>query len=134
MRNELIKLREEIKTLSSKIRIDKLNYKDVQRVYSKFTKENPICNSYHSQSVRSVEWAELRPKYNEISKEQFESWINLSSERELPREMHVAYSMLRGRTIEQIEPKVRKGNELDMHAVEEIIKQYSQELLNKEIA
>jgi hypothetical protein len=41
---------------------------------------------------------------------------------------HVAYCLLRGRTYEQIEPKVREGNELDMGKVEKIMEGVRNEL------
>jgi hypothetical protein len=41
------------------------------------------------------------------------------------RQKHIAYSMMRGRSYEQIEPKCREGNEPDMDLIRRIIDEYS---------
>ena len=41
------------------------------------------------------------------------------------RHKHIAYSMMRGKTYEQIEPKCREGNEPDHKLIQEIIDAYS---------
>ena len=41
------------------------------------------------------------------------------------RHHHIAYCMLRGKTYEQVEQKVRDGNEPDMGLVESIMSNYS---------
>lgn len=41
------------------------------------------------------------------------------------RHRHIAYCMLRGKTYEEIEPKVRDDNEPDMGLVESIMSNYS---------
>ena len=41
------------------------------------------------------------------------------------RHKHIVYSMMRGRTYEQIEPKCRKGNEPDQKLLQEITSEYS---------
>ena len=40
------------------------------------------------------------------------------------RYRHIAYCMLRGKTYEQIEPKVREGNAVYMNRIEEIMREY----------
>jgi cytochrome c551/c552 len=40
------------------------------------------------------------------------------------RHRHIAYSIMRGRTYEQIEQKCRKGNSPDQNLIQEIIRAY----------
>jgi hypothetical protein len=40
------------------------------------------------------------------------------------RHRHIAYSMMRGRTYEQIEAKCREGNSPDQNLIQEIIRAY----------
>jgi hypothetical protein len=40
------------------------------------------------------------------------------------RHKHIAYSMMRGRSYEQIEPKCREGNEPDQNLIQEILRAY----------
>tara|TARA_R110000824_G_scaffold218435_2_gene405061 strand:+ start:8851 stop:9162 length:312 start_codon:yes stop_codon:yes gene_type:complete len=40
------------------------------------------------------------------------------------RNKHIAYCLLRGRTIEQIEPTTRKGNEPNMPAIKRLMSKY----------
>jgi len=42
------------------------------------------------------------------------------------RHKHIAYSMLRGRTYEQIEPKCHENNKPNMDFVKEIMDEYSE--------
>jgi len=42
------------------------------------------------------------------------------------RHKHIAYSLMRGRSYEQIEPKCREGNEPNKDLIQEIIDEYSQ--------
>jgi len=44
------------------------------------------------------------------------------------RHKHIAYSMLLGRTMEQIEPKVREHNEPSMATVKRLMDQYKPEV------
>lgn len=50
-------------------------------------------------------------------------WTNHSKKR-ICRHKHIAYSMMRGRTYEQIEAKCRKGNSPDQNLIQEIIRAY----------
>ena len=43
------------------------------------------------------------------------------------RHRHIAYSLMRGRTYEQIEPKCAEGNEPDMNLVRSITNEYRKE-------
>jgi hypothetical protein len=55
------------------------------------------------------------------------------SDKRVHRLFHIAYSMLRGKTYEQIEQRVHKGNELtnyDFKQIEEIKNEYSKPVEN----
>lgn len=49
----------------------------------------------------------------------------LSHEKRTFRHRHIAYCLLRGRTMEQIECKVRQNNEPNMKIVEDYMRQFS---------
>ena len=51
-------------------------------------------------------------------------WTNHSKKR-ICRHKHIAYSMMRGRTYEQIEAKCRKDNRPDMDLIQRIIGEYN---------
>lgn len=51
----------------------------------------------------------------------------LVGKRRTHRHKHIAYSMMRGRTYEQVEPKCAEGNEPNMDLVRRIMDEYSKE-------
>lgn len=74
---------------------------------------------------------DLHNQKHEISKTQKEGKVagllqcNLIYMKRDYRYKHIAYSLIRGRTYEQIETKCRKGNEPDQKTIQRIIDEYA---------
>lgn len=88
-----------------------------------------VRNIHTLKAEQKVRAAEIRADKATIKKTQRENgsgsaadlqWFILKKKRDY-RHVHIAYSMLRGKTYEQIEPKCRKGNEPDQELIREII-------------
>lgn len=84
---------------------------------------------------------EFRSQQSKISKEKMDSWgtpeerdffskhwkldSSLNTIKFKFRHMHIAYCLLKGRTYEQIEPKVREHNEPNWDIIKEYQNEYS---------
>lgn len=102
MKTELLKLKTELKALANIIKAVKPNLRQDQ---SDFDKKYPQRNNYEQYKILS--------KDEEFNTQQKEVWNNYSifgNAYQEFRAKHIAYCLLRGRTIEQIEPKLRDPN------------------------
>jgi hypothetical protein len=66
----------------------------------------------------------IRKLKSERKKSEFGYVRGLSSEQRTFRHKHIVYCLLRGRTMEQIEPKVREGNEPSEYLINRYRGQY----------
>lgn len=111
MKTQLLKMKAELKVLASTIKTVKSNTRHDQ---SDFDKKYPLRHVWEQYKVLS--------KIPEFTQEQKEVWINysnLSTARFEYRSKHIAYCLLRGRTLEQIEPKLRNPNDYHHRGVRE---------------
>jgi hypothetical protein len=67
----------------------------------------------HKEYQRTDEWSGTERTRRELYKAQYEF-----------RHKHISYCMIRGRTYEQIEPKVREGNEPNKTHLSNLLEQY----------
>ncbi len=107
MKTQLVKMKAELKVLASTIKTVKFNLRNDQ---SAFDKKYPQRHDWDQYKILS--------KNEEFGKQQREVWnnySNYSNAYEEYRAKHIAYCLLRGRTMEQIEPKLRDPNSF-LHA------------------
>jgi len=101
--SKIKQFKQELKILAAQLKDSKIQFKDCQRK-----------DDYYF--VKYKEWAEA----NKLSK-YFNFPVHLADNY---RHKHIAYCLLRGRTYEQIENKVREGNEPDFTKIEKIMQEY----------
>lgn len=103
MKEQLKKMKEELKELAQQIKTLKPEYRQSQRACSKADPKDP--------------------KLGEIWRNSYLKQMNLQEARSVFRLKHIAYCLLRGRTIDQIENKNREGNAPNMKWVNHYIKE-----------
>lgn len=107
MRIHILKLKAELKVLAETIRTVKFNTRQDQ---SAFDKQYPLRHEYDQYKIlRNDE------QFKTAQKECWNNQSNLYSARFEFRSKHIAYCMLRGKTLEQIEPKLKDPND-PLHA------------------
>jgi hypothetical protein len=114
-KTKYIALKNELKQLAADIRIEKASHRKAQqalsahRTYLENTSPRPAFDLSLPDAVNDTRISQ------EVSSSMY-------------REMHVAYCLLRGRTMEQIEPKSRKlsegGKLLDMKEVQRVMDEH----------
>jgi hypothetical protein len=123
-KEQYLGLKEELKELASKIKATKPEFKETQRDFSKYQKENGTFNDYYEGRMNSTTWETIRPEYNKLWREQESKRDDIDSLRREFRHKHIVYCFARGRTMKEIEPKVRKGNEPSKHELQRLMKEY----------
>ena len=113
-REQYLKMKKEQKALATKIRNEKNEFRNTSREFSTFTKENGSSIDYYKGRINSSKWELARPGYNKLYDKIEGLRSKISDDKSVFRLNHVLYSLARGRTLQQIEPKVREGNELPM--------------------
>lgn len=113
-----IELRKTLKEIREKIKTVKPEYKDAQRALSACQKNNGSWDSIYKEleslHITKKDFDEKRNTLSKLSSTIYDKLNEKENLRESYRYLHVIYSLARGRTLEQIEPKVREGNELDL--------------------
>jgi hypothetical protein len=107
MRIHILQLKAELKQLAELLRKTKLNSKHDQSSFDKKYPTRHECNSYYI-LIKNEEFLSTR-------REVYLNYSNLDKLYLEFRSKHIAYCMLRGKTLEQIEPKLRNPS-LDVHA------------------
>lgn len=101
-------IKTELKALISESRQSKSSHKEAQRALAKH---------YYDRCCTSP-----RPPFDlSILEKERSTRISKEVNSEYLRYFHLAYGLLRGRTIEQMEPKVAQGNEALMSRVQEVL-------------
>lgn len=106
-----LNLKQELKDLAVKIRETKTEHRGAQRECSLYGNEHGTFIDYYNGKIDSATWEKIRPEYSKRSNAAYSAFDNLKSMQHEYRHKHIVYSLARGRTMEQIEPKVREGNE-----------------------
>lgn len=100
----LKKMKEELKAMAAAIPVCKREFKEWQRRQSAFICAHPNWNKYPHPEQKL---------YREFSNNPVNSpWRAWNVSPYEYRRLHIAYCLLRGRTYEQIEPKVHECNKL----------------------
>jgi hypothetical protein len=109
MNTKLVTLKNGLKEIAAELKINKPEFRKQQ---SKISKEN--IKWFHSEEEKSYlqKHYELDIK-NDNLKEKF-------------RHYHIAYCLLRGKKYEQIENKVREGNQPNWGIIDKIKEEYSE--------
>jgi hypothetical protein len=127
-REQYFGLKNELKELASKIKDAKPKFRKAQSILSRFQNLNGSYNSYFEGKINSTQWEKIRPEHEKLEKEvsQARSYMGLAYDY---RHKHIIYSFARGKTMSQIENKVREGNEPSIHELERLMKVYGVEKL-----
>lgn len=123
-REQYFELKAELKELATKIRETKNERKVSSRAFSLFEKENGSFNDYYEGRIGETQWMSIRDGYHEVYRAQnaaIESVDNLKREYRL---RHIVYCLARGRTLSQIEPHNKEGNEISIYFLKPFLKKY----------
>ena len=123
-KEQYLSLKEELKELGKKIREAKNGHKNDQREFSHYQRDNGTFNDYYEGRINSTTWETIRPEYNKLYNKQFESMSDLHRMQREFRHKHIVYCFARGRTMKEIEPKVRQGNEPSRQELQRLMKMY----------
>lgn len=110
---EYFDLKQELKDLRREIREGKAFFKNGQRAYSAQQNEYG-CTFGEKKSVTWQEWKEAHSENPSRYSVQLGFLRSLEKLQMKYRYKHVAYSLARGRTLKEIEPKNKQGNEISI--------------------
>lgn len=113
------KLKSELKELAKEIKSAKRIKKEIEVAYSDIAKFKKNVTMQHTKDI-VAKWKTWGDKYRSLC----DAINNVSSLKYKFRHKHIIYSMARGKTYEQIEQKVRKGNEPDWFTIEKLKEDY----------
>jgi hypothetical protein len=120
-KEQYFQLKEEQKELGKKIRETKGGFREDQRNFSKC---QSTANDYYKGKTDSATWEKIRPEYNKLNEKQFKSMCDLHKTQREYRHKHIIYCFARGKTMKQIEPKVREHNEPNQTELQRLMKLY----------
>jgi hypothetical protein len=114
-----LKLKNNLKSLSQEIRKLKTLHKEIQRSYSLGV---PVLENITMQDSKKIveHWKAKSSYCNLVDRSRNE----VESMKAEIRHKHIMYSLIKGRSYEQIEPKVREGNEPNWSYIDELKKEY----------
>lgn len=126
-RTQYLTLKEELKELVQKIRNQKAVRRTTAQAFSKFQKENHTFNDFYKRRIGDSDWLPIKEEYWKHYKQQLNAAEDVDKMRADYRIKHVVYCIARGRTLEEIEPHVREGNELDKRQLKKMLEAYEVE-------
>lgn len=138
-----MRMKNELKSLAKEIRQEKDNFKSQQREYSKIENEHGCAETVYMKY--------MDPKYNhELYKNVRDTMSKVGSTvntyrcnvwdlQSKFRHLHIVYCLARGKTLEQIEPKVKDqgtwyANTPKKELIEQIKKEYGFDDVREEVA
>lgn len=102
-------MKQQLKAMALAIRTNRQEFRQNQREHSLWKNVHPEYFAAAWNSPIAQEYRKLPYK-----------WFSPADVRNY-RYLHIVYCLARGRTYEQIEPKVREGNEVDMKIIEKML-------------
>lgn len=117
-------IRSGLKEMAQVIKETKPAYRLSQKTLSLFQNKNGSFNDYYEGRINSTKWELIRPEHSKLSDEMSRLHTELISTQDDFRLLHMVYCFARGKTRQQIEPKVREGNEPNRWRLEELMKRY----------
>lgn len=120
-------LKNELKELASNIKIAKKGFRGAQKDLSIFQSKNGSINDYFDGSINSTKWESIRPEHENLSKKQNGLMGSLYQMRRDYRHKHIVYCFARGKTMKEIEPKVREKNEPSSAELKRLMKLFEVE-------
>ena len=117
-------VRSELKEIAQKIRETKPAYRLSQRTLSLYQNKNGSLNDYYEGRINSTKWELIRAEHEKLDDARSNLHNELVSTQDDFRLLHMVYCFARGKTRQQIEPKVREGNEPNRWRLEELMKRY----------
>ena len=119
----LKEMKQELKAMAAGIRESRREFKARHSRVSRWEKGFPNCHQYGHPEYK------LRQQF--IDKPENKTWFAWTADPYEFRKKHVIYCMLRGRKYEEIEPKVKPENELDMGAIEKAVEFYQRKMFQE---
>src|SRR5208337_144882 len=110
-REQYFALRSELKEIAQKIKSIRPQYRLSQKTLSLFQNKNGSLNDYYEGRINSSKWELIRSEHNVLDDARAKLHVQLFELQMDFRFKHMIYCFARGKTRQQIEPKVRKGNE-----------------------
>jgi len=123
-REQYFALRSELKEMAQKIKSIRPQYRLSQKTLSLFQNKNGSLNDYYEGRINSSKWELIRSEHNVLDDARAKLHVQLFGLQMDFRFKHMIYCFARGKTRQQIEPKVRKGNEPSRWKLEELMKKY----------
>lgn len=123
-RIQYLSLKQELKELAQQIRNQKAARKTTAQAFSKFQKENHTFNDFYERRISDSDWLPIEEEYWKLAKKAMDAYDSADRMRADYRLKHVVYCLARGRTLEQIEPHVREGNEIDQRGLKKMLEEY----------
>lgn len=123
-REQYFELKAELKELAKKIRAKKDERKSNCRSFSLFEKQNGGFNDYYKGRISQTQWLAIRSDYDQLLRALNDSIEDVEILRRDYRLRHVAYCLARGRTMAEIEPRNKEGNELSIELLKPFLKKY----------
>ena len=97
-----------------------IELKERIKLNAEYRKYNRLAGHKNASDEHKAKFTELREQL--FTKSQYGYWSSNANYFSATRLYHIAYSMLKGRTYEQIENKVKPGNELTSYDWKDIDK------------
>ena len=107
-REQYFELKDLLKKLAVQIKETKGKKKDSQRLYQSFKKDNPNYLTWSSKQLIA---------FKPVSENMHQLSADVTTLKQEYRYQHIVYSIARGRTYKEIEPKVDKINQIDFNAI-----------------
>lgn len=123
-KEQYLNLKGELKELAKEIRQTKNERREKARTFSFFEKNNGGFNDYYEGRIGETQWLSIREDYNKLLHAQVNSAEDVTILKREFREKHIAYCLARGRTLKEIEPHNKEGNEIDAFTFKSILKKY----------
>lgn len=117
-------LKSELKAMAQQIKSAKLYHHTAQKDFSTCERERGSVADYYKGLIPSVKWESARSEYNRLYELQLDLYRGVQSLKHDFRHLHMVYCFARGKTREQIERKVREGNEPDSKRLESLMEKY----------
>jgi hypothetical protein len=123
-REQYFNLRSELISMARKIKETKPAYRLSQRNLSLYQNKNGSLNDYYEGRINSTKWEFIRAEHEKLYNARAKLHNELVSTQDDFRLKHMVYCFARGKTRQQIEPKVRQGNQPNEYRLEKLMKEY----------
>ena len=122
-KQQYLDLRNQVKLLARQIKETKIEFKQTQRDYSNFY--NQHFDAINSRGYRKgQEWIDCQSTFKSLDDKQYQFTLEVPRLKSNFRYFHIAYSLARGKTYQQIEPKTKEGNAYSEEDIAKVRKEF----------